>query len=76
MGKYQHSEIRMLICLEFKKEEKKMYRLQLFVNENPNRGRVLLDSWLCPTKEIAEKKFSKLKAQFHNAEYELIMFEI
>ena len=66
----------MLICLGFKKEEKKMYRIQLFVNENSRRGKVLLDSWTCTTKEIAEKKFSKLKAQFHNAEYELIMFEI
>ena len=76
MGRYQHLEIHMLICLGFKKEEKKMYRIQLFVNENSRRGKVLIDSWTCPTKEIAEKKFSKLKAQFHNAEYELIMFEI
>lgn len=53
-----------------------MYRVQLFVNEDPRRGKVLLDSWTCPTKEIAEKKFSKLKAQFHNAEYEVVIFEI
>ena len=32
-----------------------MYRIQLFVNENPKRGKVLLDSWTCPTKEIAEE---------------------
>ncbi len=53
-----------------------MYRIQLFVNENSKRGRVLLDSWTCPTKEIAEKKFSNLKSKFYAAEYEIIMFEI
>lgn len=53
-----------------------MYRIQLFVNEDPRRGKVLLDSWTCPTKEIAEKKFSSLKSKFHNSEYEIVMFEI
>ena len=53
-----------------------MYRVQLLVNENSRRGRVLLDSWTCPTKEVAEKKFINLKLQFHNAEYEAVMFEL
>lgn len=53
-----------------------MYRVQLFVNENSKRGRVLLDSWTCPTKEIAEMKLRKVKSQFRNAEYEVVMFEV
>lgn len=55
-----------------------MYRIQLFVNENPKRGKVLLDSWTCPTKEIADKKFNSLKAKYDRpySEYKLIMFEI
>ena len=53
-----------------------LYRVQLFVNENSRRERVLLDSWTCPTKEVAEKKFSCLKSKYHNAEYEVVMFEI
>lgn len=53
-----------------------MYRIQLFVNENSRRGKVLLDSWTCPTKEIANKKFSNLKSKFRNSEYEVVMFEI
>ena len=59
-----------------KKGERKMYRVQLFVNENSRRGRVLLGSWTCPTKEIAEKKFSNLKSKYHNADYEVVVFEI
>lgn len=53
-----------------------MYRVQLFVNEDTRRGRTLLDSWTCPTKEVAEKKFSNLKSKFRDAEYEIVMFEI
>ena len=53
-----------------------MYRVQLFVNEDPRRGKVILDSWTCPTKEVAEKKFSNLKSKFSDATYEVVMFEI
>lgn len=53
-----------------------MYRVQLFVNENPKRGRIILDSWTCPTKEVAEKKFRDLKSKFCDATYEVVMFEI
>ena len=53
-----------------------LYRVQLFVNENSRRGRVLLGSWTCPTKEVAEKKFSNLKSKYHNADYEVVVFEI
>ena len=53
-----------------------MYRIQLFVNENSRRGRVILGSWTCPTKEVAEKKFSNLKSKFRDAAYEVVMFEI
>ena len=53
-----------------------MYRVQLFVNENPRRGRTILDSWTCPTKEVAEKKFSNLKSKYRDATYEVVMFEI
>ena len=53
-----------------------MYRVQLFVNEDSRRGRVLLGSWTCPTKEIAEKKFSSLKSKYRNADYEVVVFEI
>ena len=59
-----------------RKGERKMYRVQLFVNENSRRGRVLLGSWTCPTKEIAEKKFSSLKSKYRNADYEVVVFEI
>lgn len=52
-----------------------MYRVQLFVNEDPRRGRVILGSWTCPTKEVAEKKFSSLKSKFRDAEYEIVMFQ-
>lgn len=50
-----------------------MYRIQLFVKESSRRGKVLLDSWSCPTREIAEKKFTKLKVQFHDPAYKLVM---
>lgn len=53
-----------------------MYRVQLFVNENSRRGRVILDSWTCPTKEVADKKFSNLKSKYSDATYEVVMFEI
>ena len=53
-----------------------LYRAQLFVNENSRRGRVLLGSWTCPTKEVAEKKFSNLKSKYRNADYEVVVFEI
>ena len=53
-----------------------LYRVQLFVNENSRRGRVLLGSWTCPTKEVAEKKFNNLKSKYHNADYEVVVFEI
>ena len=53
-----------------------MYRVQLFVNEDTRRGRTILGSWTCPTKEVAEKKYSNLKSKFRDAEYEIVMFEI
>ena len=59
-----------------RKEKRKMYRVQLFVNENSRRGKVLLDSWTCPTKEVAEKKFSNLKSKYRDADYEVVIFEI
>lgn len=56
-----------------------MYRIQLFINTNTKRGKVLLDSWTCPTKEVAERKFSSLKTKYCSkpySDYEVIMFEI
>ena len=56
-----------------------MYRIQLFIDTNTRRGKVLLDSWTCPTKEIAERKFSNLKSKYcrhQYSDYEVIMFEI
>ena len=56
-----------------------MYRVQVYLNTNTKRGKILLDSMTCPTKEIAERKFSNLKTKYCSkpySDYEVIMFEI
>ena len=62
-----------------KERRKKMYRVQVYLNTNTKRGKVLLDSMTCPTKEIAERKLNNLKTKYCSkpySDYEVIMFEI